>query len=139
MSDEVLRGDVRCPRTPRTFLAHRLGLVAAEAGYDIAAWLCSLLATAWAARDLAGTSTQPSVVVPAALAVGLATLAEENIPPTVGFCEPDPACAVNVSSRARSVGGRTFLVKSVASGGTNYSLVVRANSPIHQATNSPTV
>src|SRR6266516_164359 len=71
MSDEVLRGDVRCPRTLRAFLAHRLGLVAAEAGYDIAAWLCSLLATAWATRDLAGTSTQPFLVVSAALAVGL--------------------------------------------------------------------
>ena len=48
------------------------------------------------------------------------------VPPTVGFSAPDPECPVNVSSDARPVGGGTFMVNAVASGGTNYSLVARA-------------
>jgi len=38
----------------------------------------------------------------------------------------DPALAVCVSSRPQPARGEAFLVNSVASGGTNYSLVVRA-------------
>ena len=60
------------------------------------------------------------------LAAALLTMAHEAVPPTAGFSEPDPACAVNVSRDGRSVGGRTFIVNAVASGGTNYSLVARA-------------
>jgi hypothetical protein len=40
--------------------------------------------------------------------------------------EKDPACLVHVSSSVQSVSGETFLVNSVASGGTHYSLAVRA-------------
>ena len=40
--------------------------------------------------------------------------------------QPDPALAVCVSSRPQPTRGEAFLVNSVASGGTNYSLVVRA-------------
>ena len=64
----------------------------------------------------------------AALAVGMLTLSGHTVPPTVGFWEPDPSCAVNVSGGAQSVGGSTFLVNAVASGGTNYSLVARAGA-----------
>jgi 3-oxoacyl-(acyl-carrier-protein) synthase len=61
----------------------------------------------------------------ASLVAGLLTLAQGVIVPTVGFAESDPASVVNVSSTARPSDGDTFLVNSVASGGTNYSLVVR--------------
>jgi 3-oxoacyl-[acyl-carrier-protein] synthase II len=63
-----------------------------------------------------------------ALAAALLTLANGALPPTVGFSAADPDCAVNVSSDARSVRGRTFVVNAIASGGTNYSLVARAGS-----------
>ena len=46
--------------------------------------------------------------------------------PTVGFLESDPALAVCVSSHPQPARGDTFLVNSVATGGTNYSLAVRA-------------
>jgi 3-oxoacyl-(acyl-carrier-protein) synthase len=46
--------------------------------------------------------------------------------PTAGLAERDPALAVCVSNRPQPARGTTFLVNSVASGGTNYSVAVRA-------------
>jgi 3-oxoacyl-[acyl-carrier-protein] synthase II len=78
--------------------------------------------------SLKGAIGESGAAGAAALAAGLVTMADKMIPPTVGFEEPDPACPVNVSSGARPVGGRTFLVNAIASGGTNYSLVARAGN-----------
>ena len=76
--------------------------------------------------SLKGSIGESGTAGAAALAAGLMTMADKIVPPTVGFEEPDPECPVNVSSKGRSVGGGTFVVNSVASGGTNYSLVARA-------------
>jgi 3-oxoacyl-[acyl-carrier-protein] synthase II len=62
----------------------------------------------------------------AALAAGLLTLPAGVVPPTVGFARADPACVVHVSREPQAVSGSTFLVNSVASGGTTYSIVARA-------------
>jgi act minimal PKS chain-length factor (CLF/KS beta) len=64
----------------------------------------------------------------AGIVAGLLTLADGVIAPTVGFGRPDPALAVCVSNRPQPARGETFLVNSVASGGTNYSLAVRVFS-----------
>jgi 3-oxoacyl-(acyl-carrier-protein) synthase len=56
----------------------------------------------------------------------LVTLSQGQVPPAVGWSQPDPACGVNVSDRARSTPGTVFVVNSVASGGTNCSAVFRA-------------
>jgi 3-oxoacyl-[acyl-carrier-protein] synthase II len=61
----------------------------------------------------------------AALVVALLTMAKGIVPPTVGFSTPDPECPVNVSRKARPVGGPTFLINAIATGGTNYSVVAR--------------
>lgn len=71
----MLRADVPCPRGLRAYPVRRCSRVVAEAGYDVAAWLCGLLAAAWVARDLAGASIQAPVLVRAALAVCLAQAA----------------------------------------------------------------
>jgi 3-oxoacyl-[acyl-carrier-protein] synthase II len=78
--------------------------------------------------SLKGSIGESGTAGAAALAAGLITMADMIVPPTVGFSEPDPACAVNVSGERRSVAGRTFVVSAVASGGTNCSLVARARS-----------
>ena len=66
----------------------------------------------------------------AGLIAGLLSIgAGGTLVPTAGFLHPDPALAVCVSSRSQPVKGGAFLVNSVASGGTNYSLLVRATSP----------
>lgn len=62
----------------------------------------------------------------AGLIAGLLSIAAGSIVPTVGFLEPDPAVGLCVSCRPQPTQGETFLVNSVASGGTNYSLAVRA-------------
>jgi 3-oxoacyl-[acyl-carrier-protein] synthase II len=62
----------------------------------------------------------------AGLIAGLLSIAGGAAVPTVGFLQPDPALAVCVSSRPQPTRGEAFLVNSVASGGTNYSLAVRA-------------
>jgi len=62
----------------------------------------------------------------AGLVAGLLSVADGTLGPTVGFRQPDPAFAVCVSGRPQPTSGETFLVNSVASGGTSYSLVVRA-------------
>ena len=65
----------------------------------------------------------------ASLIAGLLLLAEGTAGPTAGFSRADSALAVCVSSQPQPVSGDTFLVNSVASGGTNYSLAVRATGP----------
>jgi 3-oxoacyl-[acyl-carrier-protein] synthase II len=65
----------------------------------------------------------------ASLIAGLMLLAEGAAGPTAGFSRPDSALAVCVSSQPQPVSGDTFLVNSVASGGTNYSIAVRAAGP----------
>jgi 3-oxoacyl-[acyl-carrier-protein] synthase II len=62
----------------------------------------------------------------ATLVASLLSMSGGFVVPTAGFSESDPACAVGVSSRSRPVPGDTFLVNGVASGGTNYSIVVKA-------------
>ncbi len=62
----------------------------------------------------------------AGLIAGLLSIAGGAVVPTAGFLQPDPALAVCVSSRPQPTRGEAFLVNSVASGGTNYSLAVRA-------------
>jgi 3-oxoacyl-[acyl-carrier-protein] synthase II len=62
----------------------------------------------------------------AGLIAGLLSIAGGAVVPTIGFLQADPALAVCVSSRPQPTRGEAFLVNSVASGGTNYSLAVRA-------------
>lgn len=62
----------------------------------------------------------------AGLIAGLLSIAGGAVVPTFGFLQPDPALAVCVSGRPQPTRGEAFLVNSVASGGTNYSLAVRA-------------
>jgi 3-oxoacyl-(acyl-carrier-protein) synthase len=62
----------------------------------------------------------------AGLIAGLLSIAGGAVVPTAGFLESDPALAVCVSSHPQPARGDTFLVNSVATGGTNYSLAVRA-------------
>ena len=67
----------------------------------------------------------------AAIAAALLCLQDDVVPPTVGCDEPDPSLNVDVSSRRRTIRpgprGPVALVNSFASGGTNYSVVVRGN------------
>jgi 3-oxoacyl-[acyl-carrier-protein] synthase II len=65
----------------------------------------------------------------ASLVAGLLLMAEGTAGPTAGFSLADPALPVCVSSQPQPVSGDTFLVNSVASGGTNYSIAVRAAGP----------
>ena len=62
----------------------------------------------------------------AGLIAGLLSIADGVVVPTVGFLHPDPAFAVCASSCPQPTRGGAFLVNSVATGGTNYSLAVRA-------------
>ncbi len=75
MSNEVLQADAACLRTPRPRLAHRRSRNVLEAGHDVAAWLCGLLAAGWVTRDLAGQGPRPYVIVRTALIIGLAAVA----------------------------------------------------------------
>jgi 3-oxoacyl-[acyl-carrier-protein] synthase II len=64
----------------------------------------------------------------AGLQAAILALRSGRLPPTVGFAETDPDCFVNVSSSTRDLparSGQVAVVNSFASGGTNYSLVVR--------------
>jgi 3-oxoacyl-[acyl-carrier-protein] synthase II len=64
----------------------------------------------------------------ASLITGLLSLAKGVAAPTAGFSRADSALPVSVSSQPQPVRGDTFLVNSVASGGTNYSIAVRTHS-----------
>jgi len=75
MSNEVLRADAACLAAPRPHRAHRCSRIMLEAGHDVAAWLCGLLAAGWVTRDLAGPGPRPYVIVRTALIIGLAAVA----------------------------------------------------------------
>ena len=62
----------------------------------------------------------------AGVVAGLIAFARGVMPPTAGFAMSDPECRVNVSAGARPLSGDVFIVNSVASGGTNCSVVLRA-------------
>ena len=64
----------------------------------------------------------------ASLVAGLLSIAQGRLFPTAGFQESDPSCPANVgvSARSQPVSGDTFLVNAAASGGTQYSVLVRA-------------
>jgi 3-oxoacyl-(acyl-carrier-protein) synthase len=64
----------------------------------------------------------------AALIAGLLSIPQGFLVPTVGFEQADPSHPTGgrVSGLIQPVSGDTFLVNSVASGGTHYSLAVRA-------------
>jgi 3-oxoacyl-[acyl-carrier-protein] synthase II len=64
----------------------------------------------------------------ASLILGLLSIAGGTIVPTVGFLEKDPAVELCVSGRSQRTQGETFLVNSVASGGTNYSLAIQVTT-----------
>ncbi len=61
----------------------------------------------------------------AGLIAGLLSMAAGELVPTVGLLAPDPSLPVRVAGVSQPVVGSTFLVNSVASGGTNYSIAVR--------------
>ena len=65
----------------------------------------------------------------AALVAGLLSIGEGFIVPTAGLRGLDPLCPVSVSSHSQPVRGDTFIVNSLASGGTNYTIAARAVHP----------
>ena len=79
-----------------------------------------------AVASLKGAIGESGAAGAAGLLAGLLSISAGVVPPTAGFEQADPACPVSVSGRTQPAAGETFLVNSVASGGTNYSLAVRA-------------
>jgi 3-oxoacyl-(acyl-carrier-protein) synthase len=76
--------------------------------------------------SLKGAIGESGAAGAAALAAGLLTMKDGVVPPTVGFSVRDPGCRVNASSEAQPARGTIFMVNAVGSGGTNYSIVARA-------------
>ena len=62
----------------------------------------------------------------AGLVAGLLALAQGRLFPTAGLEDLDDALRVNASNRPAPVEGSIFVLNSVAAGGTNYSIVVKA-------------
>ncbi len=75
MSNEAVQADGACWRPPQPHLTRQWNRIGLEAGHDVTAWLCGLLAAGWVTRDLDGPVPGPSVIVRAALATGLAVVA----------------------------------------------------------------
>jgi 3-oxoacyl-[acyl-carrier-protein] synthase II len=80
--------------------------------------------------SLKGAIGESGAAGAASLVAGLLALPRGVLVPTVGYDQSDGDCPVSVSGRPRSITGNTFLVNSVASGGTNYCLAVRAKDQV---------
>jgi 3-oxoacyl-(acyl-carrier-protein) synthase len=76
--------------------------------------------------SIKGAIGESSAAGAAGLVTGLLTMATGSLPPTAGLLELDPALGIHASPLPQAAAGRTFLVNSVASGGTQYSVVARA-------------
>lgn len=79
--------------------------------------------------SLKGALGEFSATGAASVTAALCCLARGVVPPTVGFAEPDEECAVSVAATPRAAPGSVALINSVASGGANYSIVLRAGAP----------
>lgn len=75
--------------------------------------------------SIKGAVGEFAAVGSASLAAAILSLRSRFVPPTVGYEDPDPEVRVSVSPVARDCVGSTALVNSFASGGTNYSVVIR--------------
>ena len=62
----------------------------------------------------------------AGLVAGVLALAQHRLFPTAGLDELDSGLIVNASNRTARIDGSIFILNSVAAGGTNYSIVVKA-------------
>jgi 3-oxoacyl-[acyl-carrier-protein] synthase II len=83
---------------------------------------------AMAVASVKGAIGESGAAGAGSLVAGLLSIAEGRIVPTTGFAQPDPACEVGVSSRPQPARSDAFMVNSVASGGTNCSIVARATN-----------
>ncbi len=75
---------------------------------------------------LKGALGECSASAAGSVVAAILSLKRRAIPPTVGFEVADPECVVDVSNLSRPIEGSVALINSFASGGANYSLVVRA-------------
>jgi len=76
-----------------------------------------------------GALGESSASAAASVAAAILSLNKRMVPPTAGFEVPDPACAVDVSAAPRALHpdkGGVALVNSFASGGANFSLVIKS-------------
>jgi 3-oxoacyl-[acyl-carrier-protein] synthase II len=135
----------RWPRTPHGHAsAMRLAIEDAKIGHtDLGAVYASANGTreldqaeAAALREVFGDHRVPVTAIKGAIgefgAAGAAAVAaallcgrQGAIAPTVGWSVADPTCDVAVAAEARPLEQPYILVNSFASGGTNYSVVVR--------------
>jgi 3-oxoacyl-(acyl-carrier-protein) synthase len=77
---------------------------------------------------LKGALGEAGATAAAGIMAATQSLRRRMIPPTVGFGEADPDCRVDISSAARPIAqGRPAiaLVNSCASGGGNYTAIIR--------------
>jgi 3-oxoacyl-[acyl-carrier-protein] synthase II len=79
--------------------------------------------------SLKGSIGESSAATAAGLAAGVAALSRGVVPSTAGFARADPLSPVGVRATARRSGGSICLVNTVASSGTNGSLVLRVAAP----------
>jgi 3-oxoacyl-[acyl-carrier-protein] synthase II len=104
---------------------------AADGSPDLDRMESTAINTAWGGRripvvSLKGAIGESSSGGIASIVAGLVGIAAGRLPPTVGWAEHDALCDVEVSAAARDCPAGVFLVNSVASGGANYSVAIRA-------------
>jgi 3-oxoacyl-[acyl-carrier-protein] synthase II len=78
--------------------------------------------------SIKGAIGESSVAAASSIAAGLLALPSGVLPPTSGCSGADAALCVRAGDRAQPVAGSTFLVNSVASGGSIYSVVARGTA-----------
>ena len=80
--------------------------------------------------SIKGSIGESSAAVAAGIIAGLFSAGAGQLVPTVGCAQPDAALPIRVGDRAQSIEQGTFMVNAVASGGTIYSVVIRAGVPV---------
>jgi 3-oxoacyl-[acyl-carrier-protein] synthase II len=75
---------------------------------------------------LKGAIGESGASAAAGVLAGIAAFTRGLVPPSVGTDQVDPDCDVDIATTARPLAGRVALVNSFASGGANYSIVIRA-------------
>ena len=82
-----------------------------------------------AVTSIKGGIGEHSAATAAGVAAAMAAMGRGVVPPTVGFDHPEPSSPATLSGLARAIGATTCLINTVASSGTNGSLVVRIAPP----------
>jgi 3-oxoacyl-[acyl-carrier-protein] synthase II len=117
---------------PREQVAAVIGTANGSPTLDLqeATAVASVFGPGFPVASIKGAVGESGAAGTAGIIAGLLSMDHGVLSPTAGLVEADPVLDIVVSAHRQPVRSATFMVNSVAIGGTSYSVVISATSPL---------